>query len=200
MTTHSWDTKNILVINLKLLLQWCWPGYFASLLHVLILLFIVLSSYIYIIWPPSSIVIKNGISLTLVLLVFVWGFPHISMPGLEFIVTTSLCEMISTIKKIFKYLIYSILCFKCFYHDGICGSLAHAVTTSAERPWKCLISACGFLLSLDMVNPGIAAAWKLSQTGHTRDTGNYTLGSSSLHLVTKSWMWEEKRGSANIIW
>lgn len=54
------------------------------------------------------------------------------MPGLELIVTTSLCAMTSAIKKIFKYLIYSILCFNCFYPDGICGSLADTVATSAE--------------------------------------------------------------------
>lgn len=35
-----------------------------------------------------------------------------------------------------------------------------------------------------MVNPGVAAAWKLSQTEHTRETGNHTLDSNSLHLVT----------------
>jgi len=38
-----------------------------------------------------------------------------------------------------------------------------------------------------MVNPGITAGWKLSQTGHTRETGNHTLESNTLHLVTKIW-------------
>lgn len=38
-----------------------------------------------------------------------------------------------------------------------------------------------------MVNPGTAAAWKLSQTRHTRETGNHKLKLNSLHSVTKSW-------------
>lgn len=64
---------------------------------------------------------------------------------------------------------------------------AYAATPAAERSWKRLLAEHRFLLPLHMVNPGIAAAWKLSQIGDTREIGNHMLESNSLHLVTKSW-------------
>lgn len=139
--------------------------------------------------------LKDVILLTPVLLFLLVFSPHFHSPAFTTIpslrATTSAWVRNGQRKIIKSILLYSALCFSYIYQDRVCGCMhkapAYTAAPAAERSWKRLVSERRLLLPRHMVNPGIAAAWRLSQTGHTRETGNHTLEWNPLHLVTKSW-------------
>lgn len=166
-----------------------WPDILPHYFMVLVPFFIVLVTYLYIIWSPSSVAIKNVIPLTPVLLFLLVLSTHSRSSAL--VTVTSLCAMTSawvktSHRKTIKYqlILLCALLYLLLPWWGMWPHIqipAHAVTTAAERSWKRLLSVGRFLLPLHTVNPGIAAAWKLPQTGYTRETGNHTLESYPLH-------------------
>lgn len=185
----SEDSKLILGVPFICFRNRRWPDILPHYFMVLVPFFIVLVTYLYIIWSPSSVAIKNVIPLTPVLLFLLVLSTHSRSSAL--VTVTSLCAMTSawvktSHRKTIKYqlILLCALLYLLLPWWGMWPHIqipAHAVTTAAERSWKRLLSVGRFLLPLHTVNPGIAAAWKLPQTGYTRETGNHTLESYPLH-------------------